>query len=96
MVSLADVIWDMASNMWTFAELGSHEEKSSAYESKVLEEHGLRRPADLDAVSAEEVRSGRIHMLRLAIFLVALCVTVPALARNITSEVQYHKNIEVW
>jgi len=34
-------------------------------------------------------------MLRLAIFLVALCVTVPAMARNITSEVQYHKNIEV-
>ncbi len=34
-------------------------------------------------------------MLRLAIFLVALCVTVPAMARNITSEVQYYKNIEV-
>jgi aminobenzoyl-glutamate utilization protein B len=39
--SLADVIWDMATNVWTFAELGFHEEKSSAYESKVLEEHGF-------------------------------------------------------
>ncbi len=29
---------------------------------------------DLDAVSAGEVRSGRINMLRLGIFLVALCV----------------------
>ena len=34
-------------------------------------------------------------MLRLTVFLVALCVTVPALARNITSEVQYYKDIEV-
>ena len=34
-------------------------------------------------------------MLRLTVFLVALCVTVPALARNITSEVQYYKEIEV-
>lgn len=34
-------------------------------------------------------------MLRLTVFLVALCVTVPALARNITSEVQYYRDIEV-
>ena len=34
-------------------------------------------------------------MLRLTVFLVALCFTVPTLARNITSEVQYYKNIEV-
>ena len=29
----ADAIWDTASNVWTFAELGFEEEKSSAYES---------------------------------------------------------------
>jgi hypothetical protein len=34
-------------------------------------------------------------MLRLAVFLAALCVAVPAMARNITSEVQYYKDIEV-
>ena len=34
-------------------------------------------------------------MLRVTVFLVALCVTVPALARNITSEVQYYNEIEV-
>ena len=33
-------------------------------------------------------------MLRLAVFLVALCFTVPAMARNITSEVQYYKSNE--
>jgi aminobenzoyl-glutamate utilization protein B len=39
--SLADVIWDMASKVWTFAELGFREQQSSAYESKVLEDHGF-------------------------------------------------------
>ena len=34
-------------------------------------------------------------MVRLTVFLVALCITAPALARNITSEVQYYKEIEV-
>ena len=34
-------------------------------------------------------------MPRLTVFLVALCFTVPAMARNITSEVQYYKSIEV-
>jgi len=34
-------------------------------------------------------------MLRLTVFLVALSVTVPAMARNITSEVQYYNAIEV-
>ncbi len=34
-------------------------------------------------------------MVRLTVFLVALCITAPALARNITSEVQYFKEIEV-
>ena len=34
-------------------------------------------------------------MVRLAVIIVALCITAPALARNITSEVQYYKEIEV-
>lgn len=39
--AVAETIWDMASNVWTFAELGFEEEKSSAYESKVLEDNGF-------------------------------------------------------
>jgi aminobenzoyl-glutamate utilization protein B len=38
----ADVIWDMASKVWTFAELGFQEKQSSAYESAVLEKNGFR------------------------------------------------------
>ncbi len=34
-------------------------------------------------------------MLRVAAFILALCVTVPAMARNITSEVQYYRNVDV-
>ena len=34
-------------------------------------------------------------MVRLTVFLVALSLTAPALARNITSEVQYYNEIEV-
>ncbi len=34
-------------------------------------------------------------MVRFTVFLVALCLTAPALARNITSEVQYYNEIEV-
>lgn len=34
-------------------------------------------------------------MLRLTVLLIALCLTAPALARNITSEVQYFNAIEV-
>ncbi len=34
-------------------------------------------------------------MLRLMAVLLAVCLATPAMARNITSEVQYHKNIEV-
>lgn len=34
-------------------------------------------------------------MLRLAIILVAVCVAAPALARNITSEVQYYRTIDI-
>jgi len=34
-------------------------------------------------------------MVRLAVIIVALCITAPALARNITSEVQYYNEIEV-
>jgi len=40
--ALGDVIWDMASNVWKFAELGFQEERSSAYESAVLEKGGFR------------------------------------------------------
>ncbi len=40
--ALADVIWDMASNVWEFAELGYEELKSSAYESEVLEKYGFK------------------------------------------------------
>jgi aminobenzoyl-glutamate utilization protein B len=39
----ADVIWDMASHVWEFAELGYSEMKSSAYESEVLEKNGFNR-----------------------------------------------------
>jgi aminobenzoyl-glutamate utilization protein B len=39
--ALGDVIWDMASKVWEFAELGFEELQSSAYESAVLEKHGF-------------------------------------------------------
>ena len=39
----ADAIWDMASNVWTFAELGFEEVQSSAYESAVLEKNGVKQ-----------------------------------------------------
>ena len=39
--AVADTIWDMASNVWTFAELGMEEEQSSSYESAVLEKNGF-------------------------------------------------------
>jgi aminobenzoyl-glutamate utilization protein B len=38
----ADVIWDVASNVWKFAELGYEEEKSSAYELALLEKNGFK------------------------------------------------------
>lgn len=34
--AVAETIWDMASNVWTFAELGMEEAQSSSYESAVL------------------------------------------------------------
>lgn len=34
-------------------------------------------------------------MLRVAAFLMVMCVAVPATARNITSEVQYYRSIEI-
>ena len=37
-----DTIWDMASHVWEFAELGYRELKSSAYESEVLEKNGFK------------------------------------------------------
>ena len=39
---LDDTIWDMASKVWDFAELGFEEQKSSAYESAVLEKNGFK------------------------------------------------------
>ncbi len=36
------MIWDVASNVWKFAELGYEEIKSSAYESEVLEKNGFK------------------------------------------------------
>ena len=39
--NVADTIWDMASNVWEFAELGFEEEKSSAYECAPLEKAGF-------------------------------------------------------
>jgi aminobenzoyl-glutamate utilization protein B len=38
----ADLIWDVASNVWEFAELGYEEVKSSAYESEALEKNGFK------------------------------------------------------
>jgi len=37
----ADLIWDIASNVWEFAELGYEEVKSSSYESEALEKKGF-------------------------------------------------------
>ena len=37
----ADTIWDMASKVWEFAELGMQEVKSSAYASALLEKNGF-------------------------------------------------------
>ncbi len=39
--AVGDTIWDMASHVWAFAELGFEEVKSSAYESAVLKKHGF-------------------------------------------------------
>jgi aminobenzoyl-glutamate utilization protein B len=38
----AELIWDVASNVWEFAELGYEEVQSSAYESEVLEKNGFK------------------------------------------------------
>jgi aminobenzoyl-glutamate utilization protein B len=40
--ALAEEIWDVASHVWEFAELGYKEFKSSAYESETLEKHGFQ------------------------------------------------------
>ena len=39
--AVSDLIWDMASNVWEFAELGYQEFKSSAYECEALEKNGF-------------------------------------------------------
>jgi aminobenzoyl-glutamate utilization protein B len=39
--AVADTIWDVASNVWEFAELGYKEFKSSAYVSEALEKYGF-------------------------------------------------------
>ena len=38
----ADAIWDLASKVWEYAEVGLEEEKSSAYASAVLEKNGFK------------------------------------------------------
>jgi aminobenzoyl-glutamate utilization protein B len=38
----ADMIWNVASRVWEFAELAYEELKSSAYESEVLEKNGFK------------------------------------------------------
>jgi len=38
----ADLIWDVASNVWEFAELGFEEVQSSAYASEALEKNGFK------------------------------------------------------
>ena len=43
--AIADTIWDMATNVWNFAELGFEEFKSSKYESDVLEKNGFTAQA---------------------------------------------------
>ncbi len=40
--ALSDTIWDVATNVWTFAELGFKELKSSAYEAGVLVKSGFK------------------------------------------------------
>jgi len=40
--ALSDTIWDMATNVWNFAELGFKELKSSAYEAAVLVKAGFK------------------------------------------------------
>lgn len=40
--AVAEVIWDMASKVWVFAELGFEEDQSSSYESAVLEKNGFK------------------------------------------------------
>ena len=38
----SDAIWDLASHVWAFAEVGLEEQKSSAYASALLEKNGLK------------------------------------------------------
>jgi aminobenzoyl-glutamate utilization protein B len=40
--AIADEIWDVASHVWEFAELGMEELKSSAHASSALEKHGFK------------------------------------------------------
>ena len=40
--AVSDTIWDMATNVWKFAELGYGEVKSSAYESAALAKQGFQ------------------------------------------------------
>ncbi|MGD8528960.1 MAG: hypothetical protein PVH06_09830, partial [Methyloceanibacter sp.] len=38
----SDAIWDLASHVWEFAEVGLEEQKSSAYASALLEKNGFK------------------------------------------------------
>ena len=40
--ALSDTIWDMATNVWTFAELGFREINSLAYDATVLVKAGFK------------------------------------------------------
>ena len=40
--NVADLIWDLASQVWKYAELGMEELQSSAYAAGLLEKHGFQ------------------------------------------------------
>jgi aminobenzoyl-glutamate utilization protein B len=40
--ALADQIWDLASKVWEYAEVGMEEEQSSSYAQALLEQHGFK------------------------------------------------------
>lgn len=43
--SIADLIWDVASHVWEYAEVGYKEYKSSAYVCEALESQGAQCPS---------------------------------------------------
>ena len=59
--ALSDTIWDMATNVWTFAELGFREINSSAYDAAVLVKAGFeigdRGIGGIDTARSSEANS---------------------------------------